>query len=772
MSVAVLKPNGAGETYEIAAQSFADLYEKVTGVAISVIEQDDGVSDLFVIGSDAVADFVMHEILELRLESIPLRYGTDDYCIQSHRVNERRVVILAGGRGRSTLYAVYDYFERFAECHYYWDGDRIGHCDELPMEDIHVVESPHFFYRGLRYFAHRGLKRFQAEMWSFEDWKQELDWMVKKRLNFFMLRIGMEDVWQRAFPDAVPYPDEYRNIEGTDAEGYNDRSDFWSLQYRGALREKVLQYARDLDLMFPTDCGTMTHWYSRTPQEFLEAYRPPFVTQEIAHYTASDTGKVFDFTQKDVMEYYMHLTDTMVKTYGESAALFHTIGLGERQIFKDPKKNFALKQIAYRRIAEHLRKHYPDSKLMLASWDFIGWWTPEEVQGLVASLDPERTLILDYTSEVDDPLDGFLHWGVVGKFPWVFGLFHAYESENEWRGPYERTDERLRVAAADPFCKGMILWPELSHSDPLVLEYLSRNAWTPLADSVEGIAERFCRQRYGQSGAWMNTCLQTLLPFIKLGDWSGYSRRKPDDPQYIEYYQNWYSHQDIWSKLSVFCGNDAVTSSALREKYAQKLAQAVPLLDNVIAALRELATHLNDTCDVFVVRDAVDLTRTVLGRMLNFAAMCALNVAGDAAAVSAWEVHYRALLDCMASLLGTVSDYSLYHTLEHLKQTAPINPQFETTFKRNVTNEYCAQCVYELATQIYPQECDAVFAWMKQANRLEKGRFAPVRKEIVDRFLEMPLSEMQPQAVVKPSTAVAKATEAVQRVTEEFKKIV
>jgi len=117
------------------------------------------------------------------------------------------------------------------------------------MCDIDVVESPRFEYRGLRYFAHRGLKRFQAEHWSYEDWKREIDWMVKKRLNFFMLRIGMDDVWQRAFPKDVPYPEKYLEITGVDAEGYNDRSDFWTLKYRGELREKILEYARRCDLM-------------------------------------------------------------------------------------------------------------------------------------------------------------------------------------------------------------------------------------------------------------------------------------------------------------------------------------------------------------------------------------------------------------------------------------------------------------------------------------------------------------------------------------------
>ena len=185
----------APAAYEAAKDAFQNMYRLVTGREIPTSLQDDGKSDLFVLGTDAVSDFLMNEVLDGRIKTFSLQYGTDDYRILSYRKDGRRVVVLAGGRVRSTLYAVYDYFERYAGCRYFWDGDITPHRDELPMQDIDVTESPRFEYRGLRYFAHRGLRRFQAEHWSLDDWKKELDWLIKRRLNFFMLRIGMDDVW-------------------------------------------------------------------------------------------------------------------------------------------------------------------------------------------------------------------------------------------------------------------------------------------------------------------------------------------------------------------------------------------------------------------------------------------------------------------------------------------------------------------------------------------------------------------------------------------------
>ena len=746
MSIVVLKPKESHISYEKAAFAFAELYFKVTKKEIPVTETDDGVSDLVVIGSDSVNDFLTTEVLNLRLGSLGIRYGTDDYCIRSYCQNGRRVLILAGGRGRSTLYAVYDYFERFVGCHYFWDGDVTPHRDNIPMTDICINESPRFEYRGLRYFAHRGLKRFQAEHWSFEDWKQELDWMTKKRLNFFMLRIGMDDIWQRAFPDDLPYPDGFNTITGVDAEGYNDRTDFWTLEYRGKLRAKILDYASKLDLMHPVDCGTMTHWYSRTPTRFLENKKPDFCYQEDPRYVASDTGRVFDFTKKENMDYYMRLTKAMVEQQNDSS-LFHTIGLGERRMYNDKNKNFALKLIAYRKISESIRLRYPNSKLLLASWDFAMTWTPNEVQNLIKELDPERTVILDYTSEIDDPDVSFLNWGVVNKFPWIFGLFHAYESESELKGPYDRSDARLKVAANDPYCKGMILWPELSHSDPLVLEYLANNSWSPLEKSVEEIAKDFCKNRYGAAAEHMNECWQKMLPFIKNSDWGGYSQRDKTDEKYYEYYSCWYGHQDIWTKPLDFLRKWQKDQVETQTHLSIKWQKTKPTVNEAVSALEILASNNNALLDKFVLRDAVDLTRTLLGRILNRLCVKAADSVEDKQSFETIQNNYFKGLELMAALLSVNPDFSVLSTLKDIEKTAPTNPNFEVVLKRNISNKYCSQPAYELVAYPFKDEAKAYFDLLTSGKKVD---FSELRGSVYLKFEQTPLVNMQPVSIPEP----------------------
>jgi len=95
------------------------------------------------------------------------------------------------------------------------------------MTGLDVRETPHFYYRGLRYFAHRSLGRFQAEHWGPREWEREIDWMLKKRLNLFMLRIGMDDVFQKAFPDVVPYPPADGPLPEAKPRSFYDRTTAW-----------------------------------------------------------------------------------------------------------------------------------------------------------------------------------------------------------------------------------------------------------------------------------------------------------------------------------------------------------------------------------------------------------------------------------------------------------------------------------------------------------------------------------------------------------------
>lgn len=753
-TVKILAPRDSEKVYAIAAQEFQKFYREVTGRTLPIVYEPGADGDLVVIGSDAVNDFASQLIFEGLAEDYGIRYGTDDYALRSLSWKGRRVLVLAGGRGRSTLYSVYDFFQRRGDCRYFWDGDRVPRGETLDITGLDVREHPRFELRGLRYFAHRSLHRFQAEHWSYEDWCREIDWIAKKRLNFFMLRIGQDDLYQRAFPELVDYPP----AEGVlpEAEGgYDDRTLFWPLQYRGELRKKILQYAFDRDLVHPEDCGTMTHWYSRTPKQFLEKVQPDFMPQTTGGYR-QPTGLVWDIRQKQNLDNYFKLTDTSVREYGRPE-LFHTIGLAERRCSDDRRVNLELKLYTYRRIARHLQQNYPNARLLIASWDFIMYWEPEEVQKLVAELDPSRAVILDYTSESEDEINFFANWGIQGHFPWTFGIFHGYEPNSDIRGDYRQIVKRLSLAAGDESCQGMIFWPELSHSDTFMLDYFTANAWRPLEKTPEEQLKDFCAGRYGpdEKGMEMTSLWEGFFPLIGLSCWQ-FGRNQPKYRRFREYFF------DIFYSPTVFTRCYSREDS-YNEPIRYYLEQARPHLERAGQTLHRLAA-LSDEArqDVFIFRDAMDIARTTAGRILNLGIyrLDDLFLRWREGEKLGGEIQRlcgdcERLLELLGELLGQHPDYSLNATMERMRGVHPVNPAFELALKHNADNGYCRSYIFELVKYLCLPEVSFLFGEICKAvegapedYRSDDSSCEANRTWFMTAFEQKPLCEMKPQTHV------------------------
>ncbi|MBO7721683.1 MAG: C69 family dipeptidase [Kiritimatiellae bacterium] len=654
---AVKLPPGAGKAVRIAADEFASLWRRVTGRALPT----NGVSA-------AAAEFAVDASLDA---------AHDEYRILSTADGVR----FTGANGRAVIYAVYDFFERRAGCRWFWDGDRVPRRETVPLDGLDVREKARFEYRGLRYFAHRGLTRFQAEHWGPEEWKREIDWCMKRRLNVIMPRIGMDDTWQKAFPDTVPYPSPDDPAPDR-LHGYNNRVSFWGLKYRGELRRIFTEYAFDRGMIVPTDFGTMTHWYARTPVEFLEKEKPPFLPQSNNNYSER-TGLVWDIFQGPWLDRYWHLTETFINAgYGRADHL-HTIGLGERMCFKDRARNLQMKKDVLRKITGRALSRYPDAKILLAGWDFYNTWRPEEVRSLIPSLNPANTIVWDYECDAGPAMDGWLagcdnnftKWGLIGKFPYTFGIFLAYEQALDIRAHYDIIEAREKLVAGDPMCKGYIFWPESSHTDILLLRYFTANAWRPGRTHLELLPE-FCRDRYGVDAARFESVWRAVLPVSQILGW----------------HLNW--------------GADLVGWTG-KYPFGRKLEDDAELLDTVPSIFGELAAI--EPADDFARRDAIDLARTAADRAL-IGLRQRMIAAYDGWADGKTSAHeaartvgaYRKLAGAATELLSLHNDYSLCISLDRLGAVSPEYARgFDKVLLDNAINGYCRSHQYEIAAGWY-----------------------------------------------------------------------
>jgi hypothetical protein len=754
--ITVLIPPTEEKAYWIAGEAFSDLWEKVTGQRPTVQHMESGKlnlpdGDVILIGSDAVNPIVHDLIRSDKLESLNIQYDGDNYRILSLNKEGRTLLILAGGSGRSTIYAVYDFFRQQAGVEYFWDGDVIPHRDQIQLTGIDVLEQPRFEYRGLRYFAHRSLYRFQAEHWDLEDWKKEIDWLMKKRFNLFMLRTGIDDLFQRAFQGDVPYPPVDAQDPDAVQRSYDDRTSFWQLRYRGELRKQILQYARDRGLVHPEDVGTITHWYSHTPSSFYRS-KPdfPVIKDQKTGYSLP-TQAIWDIESQKSWDAYWKLTETHIREFGGGVPLmFHTIGMAERTFGTSDRENLQNKLYVYRKTQQMLRVHYPDVPLLIASWDFIGWkWKDKDVQQLIKEFDPERTIFLDYTADKDNKVT-YRDWDVYKKFPWIFGIFHSLEKNSDIHEDYNILTPRLKEAADDSKCIGLVTWSEISHSDTYLLEYLADNSWKPQRLEIEKATEHYCDTRYPpEISTTMKPLWSSFLNLSQTLHW-GFEGILFDEPQFR-----------ILTSRSLINLTPNITTKL--ENDFKRIYPGLKHAPEVLKGLAGLADRSYN--NPLWKRDALDMARTIASRAY-FATM-----ARGALRMEAWRQQKadpadirqlaqlsQELLAVLSEVLAMSDDFSMYASLCRLSNAKElggiypmVNPHTEQTLKGNAENAYCRSQQYELLQYVYRPELTTYWNWVlkriKSGERTEwkcPAEFSEQEKIIVDRFYVTPLAKMAP----------------------------
>ena len=657
------------------------------------------------------------EVVPVRLAIDPKisKSGNDAYEMVSSsdlRFPDKAKVTITGSNGRSVLYGVYDLLERRGGCAWFWDGDKIPKKRSIDVTGLDVHEESKFRYRGIRYFAHRGLMRFQAEHWGPEEWKREIDWCLKKRLNLFMLRIGQDDLFQKAFPGTCAYPDAGAAIPGQGAR-YDNRSLFWPLEYRGELRKEIMDYAFARGMMAPEDFGTMTHWYSRTPQDFIDKMKPDYLPQSTGAY-GEPSGLVWDIRKKKWMDAYWRLTDTAIREYGREG-LLHTIGIAERRVTENRAENLRLKTTWTDMLLGEAKRRHPTATRLLAGWDMYCMKEAGEVKRFLAGI-PEDVVIWDY--EADAYMNtNFTEWDVIGKRPYTFGVFMALEAGLDMRTDYDLIAARQRLVADDPMCKGYILWPESSHTDSLGLEWFARNSWRADRPDVRALVEDYCKSRYPAEAKVMAGLWLSAIPVST-------------------------NMQERWRRNAFLTVMREFGEGIVRHAKNSPWPAAKP--DSAFAGWTKTAAALKSLDwerDEFLRRDMTDIARVWADRLAveaeNRMVLAYLRwLGGDESARQEVLREGKAVRERLAALAGLLAlhpDFSICDTYERLRRIHPItNPGFASVLVDNAANFYCASHQAELAAHCYLPAFDAYLKILDE--RMRAGNRTPPEKNCLEEF--------------------------------------
>lgn len=428
--------------------------------------------------------------------------------------------------------------------------------------------------------------------------------------------------------------------------------------------------------------------------------------------------------------------------------------------------NLKLKRLALDKFLKRAERDYPDSKVLIAGWDFYYTWFPNEVQELVKTLDPKRVIIWDYEGdatrderpEMRGKKNNFTKWGLVGKFPYTFSVFLAYESALDIRANYPLIEERQKIVQNDPFCAGYIFWPEASHTDTLLLSYFTENAWRKGGAGIESVLPVFCRDRYGEDAGRMQGLWERVSRLSTLLDWRD------------NYFQLTLQHSRYHNpkkRINIY-NNPAKWRS---RKIADSL-RCTPEIFRELAALDWKKTP-------FIERDAIDLARTSADRLIIAAHARLLKAYHDwkAGAASADDVRryagaFTALNDAIVEVFALHTDYSLAESYDRLDAIEKIrNPNFAKVLVENATCAYCASHQYEAAEYWYkPAAHDFADDIVRRVTAGDRSRLGPYERFETyrdKRLYAKPLSEMRPSLArtqenyVRVMNALADAAEIV-----------
>ena len=693
----VVVRHDADKAVRFAAGEFAKYYRAVTGrrIAVDTVASDHGPNVWICVDPASFAGL------------------TDAYRI----VSKEGGLDISGRNGRSAIYGVYDFLSRRCGCRWFWDGDVVPKAATVDLTGMDVLEQSRFEFRGCQYFAHRSLKRFQAELWGFDDWRREIDWALKSRLNVIMLQTGIEDLFQKAFPEIVSTPDPDVTAKTDGGPGYNVRTPFWSLSYRNLLRKAVLGYATDRGLMHPVVYGPRTHWYSRTPQEFLDKVHPDFLPQEIEHYS-EPSGRIWDIRQEKWFDAYWRLTEASISEYGYSGLLFNP-GFDERILFTNRTKNVETKILYLEKFNREAARRYPDARLLLEGWDFFGQWSPDEVRRFVQVADPSRMVIWNYTSDEDDtrgaphvPVhNNFLQWGVTNRFPYVFGSMVALNRASDIRGDYEKMRSRAELVRNDPMCKGYVLWPEMSHGDIFAWRFFVDNCWNLSQESVSSLLAGFCRDRYGDQAKRLLPIWRKVVGFSCKAGW--------DRNFTCNLIERWNSDGYVPQRNKA--GRWLGARCVMGERYAE-----IPAAE-IFSALAGI-----DWEGVFVQRDTIDLARTVLDRIL-YATMEDVMAAYYGVSYGKYSAErfkelarrYVETMRCMADVLDLHGDFSVSETWDAVNAVEKVrNPGGEHLLFENSACSYCRGFQAEYVRSMFLPLAEEIMSLLVM--RIGKGDFSPL----------------------------------------------
>jgi len=391
--------------------------------------------------------------------------GLDGFVIKTIERNPsyssgKDCLVLGGSIDRGTLYAVYHLLETQLNVGFFEDGDRIPKRTTI-MVDCDIAERPYFETRGS--LISGPLSR-NAAFWGEEEWKQEIDWLIKKRVNV-ILYIGQKWIL------------DYGRERGMR---------FIFDGYDGNVSPAFMRAHPEVKYI------TITWPWTATTYHYIDPRDPffiPYATGRIKS-RMKDTGTDHFFS---------------INPWAETPLPG-----------KDEVERRQIRAAFARATTQALVNVDPESVNIMHGWAFgyREFYPSEDVKAYLDAVASDL-IIMDMKAERGDPIHK-QHNNFWGR-KWLFCIMDGGEHQGI-RGDVKDLIRKVRRVASDPEtknCVGLYSSSESLRYNFLYYDLLFTLGWDPRKVELQSFLKKYARRRYGREAApTMLLCLEKLADSV------------------------------------------------------------------------------------------------------------------------------------------------------------------------------------------------------------------------------------------------------------------
>jgi alpha-N-acetylglucosaminidase len=464
-----------------AAEELTSYIKQITGAQMRTLtDLKDAGKAVVLIGRAETNPVVAHLINAGKVTLSADEPGLDGFVIKTVDDSGRSYLVLGGSQDRGTLYAVYDLLERFCHVGFFWDCERVPQAEALEFDTIDISSRPYF---EIRQNFQGCAQAYSAWYWGRKDWKQEVDWMCKKKFNTMFVYLGRE----------------VAKAEGFKAMGVQPPPLSPRAHAEDVLAKEVIVYAHSLGIATVTPTSNEVEYGQG---ELAQAFRAKYPNAQYM-----DMEWIGNMPRWCLVHpadpLWVTLVSERVKQYKDrygSGSMYNFDPLAnETRPGTTPQEKIDLNVAYAKAVMEAIREVSPDDgRWVMSGWAFVdrGYWTQDVFDAYMKAL-PDDVLINDVASRYRE-LNYF-----DGK-QWGFSVLTSFGGDTHLHGGVQGLINEMQALTTDPKarnCKAFYLNPEIVRHNPFYYDLACILGWDPRGITLEQYIEDYALRRYGTQSA-------------------------------------------------------------------------------------------------------------------------------------------------------------------------------------------------------------------------------------------------------------------------------